>query len=32
LTSGKTLAETLPAWQREIANEARTQDYKVVDQ
>jgi hypothetical protein len=32
LTSGKTLAETLPAWQREIANEARTQGYKVVDQ
>ncbi|MFJ6894721.1 ABC transporter substrate-binding protein [Streptomyces hokutonensis] len=32
LTAGKSLAETLPAWQQEIAGEAKTQGYKVVDQ
>ncbi|MBK3563907.1 ABC transporter substrate-binding protein [Streptomyces sp. MBT62] len=32
LTAGKTLTETLPAWQQEIAGEAKTQGYKVVDQ
>jgi ABC-type glycerol-3-phosphate transport system substrate-binding protein len=32
LTAGKSLTETLPAWQQEIAGEARTQGYKVVDQ
>ncbi|BAC69119.1 sugar ABC transporter substrate-binding protein [Streptomyces avermitilis] len=32
LTSGKSLTETLPAWQREIAGEAKSQGYKVVDQ
>lgn len=32
LTAGKSLTETLPAWQQEIANEARSQGYKVVDQ
>jgi ABC-type glycerol-3-phosphate transport system substrate-binding protein len=32
LTAGKTLTETLPAWQQEIAGEAKSQGYKVVDQ
>ncbi|MER7640157.1 MULTISPECIES: extracellular solute-binding protein [unclassified Streptomyces] len=32
LTAGKSLSETLPAWQREIADEARSQGYKVVGQ
>lgn len=32
LTAGKSLTETLPAWQQEIAGEAKTQGYKVVDQ
>ncbi|MFJ1604674.1 ABC transporter substrate-binding protein [Streptomyces sp. NPDC088253] len=32
LTSGKSLTDTLPAWQQEIAGEAKTQGYKVVDQ
>ncbi|WP_026151201.1 ABC transporter substrate-binding protein [Streptomyces prunicolor] len=32
LTAGKSLTETLPAWQQEIANEAKSQGYKVVDQ
>ncbi|MEV8540207.1 extracellular solute-binding protein [Streptomyces sp. NPDC051572] len=32
LTAGKSLLETLPAWQQEIAGEAKTQGYKVVDQ
>lgn len=32
LTAGKSLTETLPAWQKEIAGEAKTQGYKVVDQ
>jgi ABC-type glycerol-3-phosphate transport system substrate-binding protein len=30
LTAGKTLTATLPAWQTEIANEARTVGYTVV--
>ncbi|WP_328676106.1 ABC transporter substrate-binding protein [Streptomyces sp. NBC_00343] len=32
LTAGKSLTETLPAWQQEIAGEAKTQGYKVVGQ
>ncbi len=32
LTAGKSLSETLLTWQREIADEARSQGYKVVDQ
>ncbi|WP_406463461.1 ABC transporter substrate-binding protein [Streptomyces sp. NBC_01622] len=32
LTAGKSLTGTLPAWQQEIAGEAKTQGYKVVDQ
>ncbi|WP_330175974.1 extracellular solute-binding protein [Streptomyces sp. NBC_01498] len=30
LTAGKSLTETLPAWQTEIGNEAKAQGYKVV--
>ncbi|MFJ6729203.1 ABC transporter substrate-binding protein [Streptomyces sp. NPDC091281] len=30
LTAGKSLTETLPAWQQEIANEAKSQGYKVT--
>ncbi|MFJ5266582.1 ABC transporter substrate-binding protein [Streptomyces sp. NPDC088387] len=32
LTAGKSLTATLPAWQNEIANEAKAQGYKVVTQ
>jgi hypothetical protein len=30
LTSGKTLAKTLPAWGNEIANEAKSVGYTVT--
>ncbi|MFI6085742.1 ABC transporter substrate-binding protein [Streptomyces sp. NPDC051217] len=32
LTSGKSLVSTLPAWQREIGNEAKAEGYQVVDE